>query len=79
MQRRFNVGISISLTDEKRRLAVFGATPTRKKVTYSYVQSHFLSDTLAAEQCSRHKLMMAIQPLKALPLCITRQRKQYNL
>jgi hypothetical protein len=30
MQRRFNVGISISPTDEKRRLVVFGATPTRK-------------------------------------------------
>eukprot|EP00970_Alexandrium_tamarense_P011007 scaffold2308_cov130-Alexandrium_tamarense.AAC.4 len=31
MQRRFNVGISISPTDEKRRLVVFGETPTRKK------------------------------------------------
>ena len=46
--------------------------------TNSYVQSHFLSDTLAAEQAPATS-KKAIQPLKALPLCITRQRKQYNL
>ena len=31
MNRRFYVGISINPTDEKRRLVVIGATPTRKK------------------------------------------------
>ena len=33
MNRRFYVGISINPTDEKRRLVVIGATPTRKKCT----------------------------------------------
>ncbi len=42
MNRRFYVGISINPTDEKRRLVVIGATPTRKKC-YAPVKNGTLS------------------------------------